>query len=350
MKKVLLATTALFLTAGVASAEITFAGKAGAGIFKAGKTAAVAATKASTDLSYFDVSGAAVSTTGAGASGKQLGDGDFIIKGTDGTDAVAAKSAADHYSVYSGIDIDMTASTTADNGMTFTAATDIGAGYLLDAGDRELDAQGTEIGTPKVSIGYQGVTVSLKSEGHDSYYDADDAEKYDIGVAGSFGDLSYGLVMDTDRKGGGSDYSATFGISVSGVSMTLNTEEVDGADDKTAISVAYSMGDLKATLKADNKGADKDVASLTLAYTAGPATLTLSAANDKDNAKNTNKGKRGSWDATVAYTTGAYTINATTNESDAWNANVNYDLGGGASMVVGADSTETSFAGVSFAF
>jgi len=244
----------------------------------------------------------------------------------------------------------MTASTTADNGMTFTAATDIGAGSLLDAADRELDAQGTEIGTPKVSIGYQGVTVSLKSEGHDSYYDADDAEKYDIGVAGSFGDLSYGLVMDTDRKGGGSDYSATFGISVSGVSMTLNTEEVDGADDKTAISVAYSMGDLKATLKADNKGADKDVTSLTLAYTAGPATVTLSAANDKDNPKNTNKGGRGSWDATVAYTTGAYTINATTNESDAWNANVNYDLGGGASMVVGADSTETSFAGVSFAF
>ena len=262
----------------------------------------------------------------------------------------AAVAAADHYSVYSGIDIDIAASTTADNGMTFSAATDIGAGSLLDAADRELDAQGTEIGTPKVSLGYQGVTVSLKSEGHDSYYDADDAEKYDIGVAGSFGDLSYGLVMDTDRKGGGSDYSATFGISVSGVSMTLNTEEVDGADDKTAISVAYSMGDLKATLKADNKGADKDVTTLTLAYTAGPATLTLSAANDKDNPKNTNKGGRGSWDATVAYTTGAYTINATTNESDAWNANVNYDLGGGASMVVGADSTETSFAGVSFAF
>jgi outer membrane protein OmpU len=348
MKKVLLATSALFLTAGVASAEITFAGKAGAGIFKQGKTTTAAADSAdlrciTTAAGSATITNVADSASGACASGAE------VLSGTESV-AETKNSADDHYSVYSGIDIDMTASTTADNGMTFTAATDIGAGSLLDAGDRELDAQGTEIGTPKVSIGYQGVTVSLKSEGHDSYYDADDAEKYDIGVAGSVGDLSYGLVMDTDRKGGGSDYSATFGISVSGVSMTLNTEEVDGADDKTAISVAYSMGDLKATLKADNKGADKDVTSLTLAYTAGPATLTLSAANDKDNPKNTNKGGRGSWDATVAYTTGAYTINATTNESDAWNANVNYDLGGGASMVVGADSTETTFAGVSFAF
>jgi hypothetical protein len=349
MKKVLLATSALFLTAGVASAEITFAGKAGAGIFKQGKIAAVTASDDyATALSTAEAKEKAYYAN-PNATTKKAWDtaAEALAKETKGADA---KAAADHYSVYSGIDIDMTASTTADNGMTFSAATDIGAGSLLDAADRELDAQGTEIGTPKVSIGYQGVTVSLKSEGHDSYYDADDAQKYDIGVAGSFGDLSYGLVMDTDRKGGGSDYSATFGISVSGVSMTLNTEEVDGADDKTAISVAYSMGDLKATLKADNKGADKDVASLTLAYTAGPATVTLSAANDKDNPKNTNKGGRGSWDATVAYTTGAYTINATTNESDAWNANVNYDLGGGASMVVGADSTETSFAGVSFAF
>jgi hypothetical protein len=350
MKKVLLATSALFLTAGVASAEITFSGKAGAGIFKQGKIAAAKANATTASTLATAVSTALTAYNADKTTAKREAY-EAALAAEDAYEAsLTATKAADHYSVYSGIDIDMTASTTADNGMTFTATTDIGAGSLLDAADRELDAQGTEIGTPKVSIGYQGVTVSLKSEGHDSYYDADDAEKYDIGVAGSFGDLSYGLVMDTDRKGGGSDYSATFGISVSGVSMTLNTEEVDGKDDKTAISVAYSMGDLKATLKADNKGADKDVTSLTLAYTAGPATLTLSAANDKDNAKNTNKGKRGSWDATVAYTTGAYTINATTNESDAWNANVNYDLGGGASMVVGADSTETSFAGVSFAF
>jgi outer membrane protein OmpU len=36
MKNVLFATTALVLTAGVASAEVTFSGKAEAGVFKQG--------------------------------------------------------------------------------------------------------------------------------------------------------------------------------------------------------------------------------------------------------------------------------------------------------------------------
>ena len=359
MKKVLLATSALFLTAGVASAaEITFSGTAGAGIFKQGKIAAKAAptgaAKTAADEAYNDASAALVTATGKYDAGK-LSTADYV-KALDkayaayvATQAQDAVAAADHYSVYSGIDINIKASTTTDNGMTISAATDMGAGSLLDAADRELDAQTDDLTAPEVKIAYAGVTVELESEGVQDYYDGD-LDNYDIGISGAFGDLSYGIALETDRKGGGSDYSATVGYSANGMSLTLNTNEVDGADDLTSISASYTMGALKATLKADNKGAAKDVSTLTLAYTAGPATLTLSAANDKDNAGNTNKGKRGSWDATIAYTTGAYTINATTNESDAWNANVNYDLGGGASMVVGADSTETSFAGVSFAF
>ena len=43
MKKVLLTTTALVLTAGVASAEITFSGKGEAGFYRTAPTAAVTA-------------------------------------------------------------------------------------------------------------------------------------------------------------------------------------------------------------------------------------------------------------------------------------------------------------------
>ena len=354
MKNHLLATSALFLTAGVASAEISFSGTAGAGIFKQGKVAAVAATKASTDLKYFDVSTPAVSTTGAGASGKQLAAGDFIIAGKDGTDAVAEKKAADHYSVYSGIDINISASTTTDNGMTISAATDMGAGSLLDAADRELDAQGGTLTAPEVKIVYNGVTVELESEGVQDYYDGD-LSNYDIGISGSMGVLSYGLALETNRNEGvdnglDSDWSAMAKYSADGITATVVTNEVNGAEDRTSVSVAYAMGDLTVTAANNNMGAAKDIAKLTVAYTAGPATITVAAANDKDHAANTNKSKRGSYDVTVKYVTGAYTINATTNESDAWNANVAYDLGGGATMTVGADSTDTSFAGVSFAF
>jgi hypothetical protein len=293
----------------------------------------------------------------ADASGDQLSDGDVIISGTNGTDAVAASTtaAADHYSVYSGIDINITASTTTDNGMTISAATDMGAGSLLDAADRELDAQTDALTAPEVKISYAGVTVELESEGVQDYYDGD-LNNYDVGVSGAMGAISYGIALETDRRegaeatGGDSDWSAQLKYSADGVTVTMNTNELNGTDDLTTISASYAMGAATFTATSDNKGAAKDVATFKVAYVAGPATLTLSAANDKDNAGNTNKGGRGSWDATVKYVTGAYTINATTNESDAWNANVAYDLGGGATMTVGADSTETSFAGVSFAF
>ena len=354
MKKVLLATSALFLTAGVASAEITFAGTAGAGIFKQGKVAAVAATAASADLKYGDVSAGGTSTAGAGASGKQLDYGDVLLAGTDGTDAVAAKAAADHYTVYSGIDIDILASTTTDNGMTISAKTDMGAGSLLDAGDRELDAQSGTLSAPEVKIAYNGVTVELESEGVQDYYNGDHSN-YDIGISGAMGALSYGLAIETNRNEGvdtgyDSDWSAKLSYSASGVTATVVTNEINGAEDNTSVSASYTMGAMTITAANNNMGAAKDIAKLTVAYTAGPATITVAAANDKDHAANTNKSKRGSYDLTVKYVTGAYTINATTNESDAWNANVAYDLGGGATMTVGADSTDTSFAGVSFAF
>jgi hypothetical protein len=87
------------------------------------------------------------------------------------------------------------------------------------------------------------------------------------------------------------------------------------------------------------EGADA-VNTFTIAYTAGPAVVTLSAKDDAND----------SWDASVVYTAGAYTISANTDEAEAWEASVAYDLGGGASMTVGADHNDTSFAGVSFAF
>jgi len=295
MKKVLLATSALFLTAGVASAELSFAGKADAGIFKAGN--------------------------GAAAADKD-------------------------YTVYTGIDINITASTTTDNGMTISAATDMGAGSILDAADKELDAQTDDLTAPEVKIGYNGVTVELQSEGVDDYYDGD-LENYDIGLTGSFGGLSYGIALETESNTA-SDYSATIGYTMAGVSLTMNQNDVDGAEDQRSVSASYTMGAVKATLTNDNKGAAKDVNTFAVQYTAGPAVITASMKDDKNN--NSNKDDKQSWDLSVAYTTGAYTINANTDESDAWEASVAYDLGGGATMTVGADSTDTSFAGVSFAF
>jgi len=320
---------------------LTFSGTAAAGIFKAGKKAAVAApttpaTKAANAL--------AAATNDGSSAYEALVD---AKKAEDKANAgSAAVDAAKDFTVYTGIDINIKASTTTDNGMTISAATDMGAGSIPDIADKELDAQTDDLTAPEVKIGYNGVTIELQSEGVDDYYDGD-LENYDIGVSGAFGGLSYGIALETERNTA-SDYSATIGYTVAGVSLTINQNDVDGAEDQRSISASYTMGAVKATLKNDNKGAAKDVNSLTLAYTAGPAVITASMKDDKNN--NTNKDGKQSWDLGVVYTTGAYTISASTDESSAWEADVAYDLGGGATLNVATDSKETVIAGVSFAF
>ena len=105
MKKVLLATTALTLSAGFASADVSMSGTGGAGVF--------------------------------GAAGADL-------------------------SVYSGVDLGFALSGASDTGMAFSASIDMGGGQTLDTGDFELDTQ--DMGTDdnvSVAIAVSGVTVTL---------------------------------------------------------------------------------------------------------------------------------------------------------------------------------------------
>jgi outer membrane protein OmpU len=301
MKKVLLATSALFLTAGVASAELTFSGTAGAGVIKAD------------------------AATGS-------------IADTNGD-----------YQVYSGIDINVAASATTDSGMTLSASTDIGEGMLADIADKEVNAQDDSLDEVTFTMSMSGTTITLKDEGVSDYYDGD-LENYDIGISGSFGELSYGLALDSNKNeadavtGVASDYSATVGYSMGGVSLTVNTNQYDDSN-KTTITAAYTMGDMTFSVKNDNKGSATDVNTIKVSYVAGPATITLSTADDKSSKAN----DKASWDASIAYKVGAYTINASTDEDSAWEADVQYDLGG-ATAFVAADHNKTTVAGVSFAF
>ena len=132
MKKVLLTTTALTLAAGVASAEITLSGKTEAGVIRTGTTAAQAATTTSGAFTYYDASLDQIVEVADGSAAVTLATGDIVLGGTNGTDAVAAGSVADSFTVYSGIDINMAASATASNGYTYSIAADIGGGSIAD--------------------------------------------------------------------------------------------------------------------------------------------------------------------------------------------------------------------------
>ena len=136
MKKVLLATSALTLSAGFASADVSMSGTGGAGVF--------------------------------GANGADL-------------------------SVYSGVDLGFALSGASDNGMTFSASLDMGGGQTLDAGDFELDTQDMGVDdNVSVTIGVSGLTIVLSQNGVDDLYDDDKAG--DIGISGAMGDLTYSVV------------------------------------------------------------------------------------------------------------------------------------------------------------
>jgi hypothetical protein len=348
MKKVLLTTTALTLAAGVASAEITLSGKTEAGVIRTGTTAAQAATNSSADLSFFDVSGAAMSGAGVqSASGKQMATGDILVAGTDGTDAVAAGSAADSFTVYSGIDINMAASATSDNGYTYSIAADIGGGSIADVADKELDAQGETIAAPTMTIGAGAYTVTVGNDAIDDYYDGDLLD-YDLGVSGTTSGVNYGIAFNTE-KGAASAWTATAGMDMGGISLDVNANEVDGAENQVAIIAGYTMDTITLTLTNDNKGAAKDIGTMKIAYADGPMTASYAIKNDKDHASNTNTGGKQSWDITLGYTLGSATVSYSTNESSAWEADVAYDLGG-ANAFIATDSKETILAGVNFSF
>jgi hypothetical protein len=99
MKKVLLTTTALVMTAGVASAEITFSGKGEAGVYRTAPTAAVAAVAgAPADVNAVTTTGLVQDgTASAAANNREIGydsNGILVVKAASTADGAAPNAQA----------------------------------------------------------------------------------------------------------------------------------------------------------------------------------------------------------------------------------------------------------------
>ena len=222
MKHVLLATTALAMTASLAAAEVSLSGRAGAGVL----------------------------------------------------------SKDDSSEVWSGIDIAIGASVTTDGGMTLSVSDDIGGGQLADYADKELDDQSGTIGTPGVTISMGGTSVTFDNQGVDDLYDDD--QNGDIGVSTSMGGVSIGLTYDTDAAANKPQlsYSASgaigaisvgvvgtdaddngksaYEISASyelmpGASISASSDNVDGSDAVNEVGISYAMGDVSFSYSTDSE-------------------------------------------------------------------------------------------------
>ena len=219
MKKVLLTTTALVMTAGVAAAEISMSGKAGAAMVSTGAANAVVVT---------------------------------------------------------GADLNFALSGAADNGMTFSTSIDMGAGSLVDYNDDfELDAQ--DMGTdanPAITIGYAGYTIVMDNEGVDDLYDADVSHK-DISVAGSAGGATFAVAVDTDDN----KASASLGMNLGDIAVAFATSNEAGADGGNSLGLTYVMGDMTLTGSTNDNGTAKSTNKVGVKYAMDAITVSYTLAN-----------------------------------------------------------------------
>ena len=296
MKKVLLTTTALVMTAGVAAAEVSFGGTAG--------------------IAFIDDNGASDATR----------DGMFVE------------------SYY---DFDVTLSAEASNGLTMSAGFDMGSGEKIDYDDDdELEVQGQTVGDADVAVSYAGWTLTVDQNGIDNLFDDDQAE--DMSVAGSIGGLSVAVTTDLEN----STNSYKLGYSLGDIALTLTgTNDDDAGGDASGISVSYPMGalTLAASISDESNDAEDDT-EISVSYAMDALTVKYTSITPGSN------GSMGDeWDAKISYATGAMSASINLDEADATTMIAEYDLGGGATAFAamhdkpGTDSDLTAF-GVNFKF
>ena len=289
MKNVLFATTALVLTAGVASAEVTFSGT-----------------------------------------------GQVSVSSTAGAD----------YEANTHLDLNVAISGATDNGMTFSTSVGYDAGRQADYNDDyQLDAAetGWATGAPEVAIGYNGVTLTVQQSGVDNLFD--DAAAHDLGVAGSASGVDYALT--TDLNGG--DYSYKVGYTMGDLSATVtgtNDKTVGGTASKVAVSYVVAGATLSASVQNED-GTAEDDATVGVSYGMGAATVSYTAIRPGSNGDFGDE-----WDAKISYSAGAVSAYITMDEADTTHLVAEYDLGGATAFVSSTNATAGDFTavGINFAF
>ena len=381
MKKLLIASTALVATAGMASADITISGHAAAGIYSGlsnkdataayiGRPAATAAsTEDATTVSNVVVAGArtalVAATTGATTTAAQLETLKNAVRAAEVAVAAAdtelkaeiaardledakanlatATSVAKSVGTYSGdgiysnagVDFTMTGAT--DNGISFSASVNIDAGMEVDTGDFELDGKdGGTAGLGSVSMSGTFGTLTFDDGGIENLY-SDGLTNADVSYATTIGAVALTVAHDTAAATGSAN-SVSAGYSASGMAFTLTASEATGGT-STKLAVAYALNDtVSLSGKTDQAAGAESVQTIGAKTTLNGVSVSVESANNS------------TWDVDLGYTAGGFALTYGVDETDGWTATATSALGGGATFAAGVDSNDSMYAGVSFAF
>ncbi|MDC0564911.1 hypothetical protein OAO56_01365 [Amylibacter sp.] len=376
MKKLLIATTALVATAGMASADITITGHAAAGIYSgldytAKVTGRVPATlqsttdatlvsskvKAGTTTALVAAAATVEETSAANLLTRQnavraaeellaeadtellhhiatVGLADAKANLAAATSTAASKSGDGVYS-NAGVDFTMTGAT--DNGISFSATVNIDAGTEVDTGDFELDgADGGTAGLGAVSMTGTFGTLTFDDGGIDNLYD-DDLAAADVSYSTTVGAVS--LTVAHDTAGTAASNSLKAGYSASGMAFTLTASEAAGAGTSAKVAVGYALNDtVSISASTDQVAGKESIQTIGAVTTLNGVSVSVSSANNS------------TWDVDLGYTAGGFALTYGVDETDAWTATATAALGGGATFATGVSSDNEMYAGVSFAF
>ncbi|MDB9816277.1 porin [Amylibacter sp.] len=292
MKKLLIATTALVATAGMASADITISGHAAAGIHSGLDTA-----------------------------------GDSTAVAADG--------------VYSNAGVDFTMTGATDNGISFSASLNIDAGDEIDAGDFEYDGDdGGAAGLGSVSMTGTFGTLTFDEQGIDNLYD--DTTTHDVSYSTTVGSVALTVAHSVGAAGddADADLATSFSASTtqSGMAFTLTGSET-AAGTSASLAMAYALNDtVSISAETDQVAGAESVQTIGAATTLNGISISVSSANNS------------TWDVDLGYTAGGFALTYGVDETDGWTATATAALGGGATFQAGVDSADSTYAGVSFAF
>jgi len=308
MKKLLIATTALVATAGMAAAEVTITGHAAAGY-------------------HSGLAGTAVELDAAIAAF------DATVPATVARLA-AAREAAE--GIYSNAGVDFAMSGATDNGIAFSATVNIDAGTEIDTGDFEFDgADGGTAGLGAVTMSGTFGTLTFDNNGIDNMYS--DATTHDVSYATTLGAVGLTIGYDaTDASANATSMQATY--TTGGMAFTLTGSE-DAAGTSSELAVSYALNDtVTITADTDQAAGAESVQTIGASTTLSGVSVSVSSANNS------------TWDVSLGYTAGGFALSYATDENDAWEATASTSLGGGASFAAGVNASDAMYAGVSFAF
>jgi outer membrane protein OmpU len=388
MKKLLIATTALVATAGMASADITITGAANAGYYSglskkdgtakvtavpavAGAvtaaqisahnalsvnldiTAAAATSEGTADslliellddraaevLTYNDISSPSADEQSAHTAA--MASFDAMIALARGTAAIGAAAASvgtyTDAGIYSNAGVVATMTGATDGGITFSASIDAEAGTEVDTGDFELDgAASGAFGLGSVSMTGGFGTVTFDDNGIDNLYDDDLLPAHDVSYATTVGGMGLTVATNAQQSANQTSVKATY---TSGAMTFTGTTTDQTAGTAASLAVSYVVSD-SLTVRADTDQAAGKEAVQSIGLTTALNGISIVA----DSSNNS------TWDVSLGYTVNGVALTYANDEADAWSASASYALGGGATAKAGINAEDSMYAGVSFAF